>query len=226
MSNTMECGDKEHGKISYVNFADMRLRPGTWMQLRSLFDKAPDCDVEFAAALHGKSIFVTLPGSLAGKGGMQAGHRYLVRGFNGTSDFAFASEVLQVQERPFYLAHLAYPESVEMRVVRAAQRYEVAIPVEVKPYGGGKPIPGTMRNLSATGALIELDAVPGRVSGKVSIAFATLFNGRKAGLDIPATIRHVHEENGLIRSGFEFGDICQSDKLVLYYLLFVFSTKE
>lgn len=222
----MERGDTEHGKISYINFSDMKLRAGTWMQMRSLFDKAPDCDVEFAAALHGKSIFVTLPGSVAGQGGMQAGHRYLVRGFNGTSDFAFSSEVLQVQERPFYLAHLAYPESVEVRVVREAQRYEVAIPVIVMPEGGGRPVPGTMRNLSATGAMIELDGVPGGVSGKVSIVFATLFNGREATLNIPATIRHVQDADGLIRSGFEFGDVAQSDKLVLYYLLFAFSTRE
>jgi hypothetical protein len=226
MPNDTERGDTQHGKISYINFADMRLRAGTWMQMRSLFDKAPDCDVEFAAALHGKSIFVTLPASVTGKGGMQAGHRYLVRGFDGRSDFAFSSQVIQVQERPFYLAHLEYPDSVEVRVVREAKRYEVAIPVVVMPEGGGRPISGTIRNLSATGAMIELDAIPGRVNGKASITFATLFNGREASLNIPATIRHVHDEDGPIRSGFEFGNISQSDKLVLYYLLLAFSSKE
>ena len=218
--------ETEQVKTAYINFADMRLRAGTWMQMRSLFDNAPGCDVEFAAALHGKSIFVTLPANVAGKGGMQAGHRYLVRGFNGTSDFAFSSEVLQVQDRPFYLAHLAYPDSVEVRIVREAQRYEVAIPVVVMPEGGGRAIPGTMRNLSATGAMVELDAVPGAVSGRVHIVFATLFNGREAGLNIPATIRHLQDASGSIRSGFEFGEIAQSDRLILYYLLFAISSRE
>lgn len=218
--------DTERGKISNIRFADLKLRAGTWMQMRSLFDKAPDCDVEFAAALHGKSIFVTLPGSMTEGRGMHAGDRYLVRGFNGTSDFAFTSRILQVQDRPFYLAHLAYPESVEMRIVREAQRFEVAIPVMVMPEGGRRPIPGTMRNLSATGAMIELDELPGGVAAKATVAFATLFNGREASLNIPAVIRHVHDANGAIRSGFEFGEISQSDKLVLYYLLFAFSSRE
>ena len=226
MSNVTQSADTQHGKISYITFADLRLRAGAWMQMRSLFDKAPNCDVEFAAALHGKSIFVTLPAKVAGKGGMQAGHRYLVRGFDGRSDFAFSSEVLQIEERPFYLAHLAYPESVEVRVVREAHRYEVAIPVVVTPAITGRAIPGTMRNLSATGAMIELDAVPGMVSDKVNIAFATLFNGKEARLSIPATIRHVHDEDGPIKSGLEFGDITQGDKLVLYYILLAISSRE
>lgn len=218
--------DMEHGRISRITFADLRIRPGTWMRLRSLFDKAPDCEVEFAAVIHGKSIFVTLPGNMAGKRGMKAGDRYLVRGFNGTSEFSFSSQVLQVQDSPFSLAHLAYPELVEVQVVRDAQRFVVAIPVVVKPDGESRPITGTMRDLSATGALIELNAIPGRVSGNASIAFATLFNGREVSLNIPAVIRHVHDIEGSIRSGFEFGDLTQSDKLILYYLLFAFSSRE
>lgn len=223
MSNEMD-----HCKISHINFSDMRLRAGTWMQLRSLFDNAPACDVEFAAALHGKCIFVTLPENSDGKRGMQTGDRYLVRGFNGTSEFSFSSQVLQVQESPFALAHLAYPDLVEARVVRGAQRYEAAIPVTVKPEGEGKPLSGTMRDISATGALIELSALPGRVNGKASISFATLFNGREVSLNIPAVIRHVHiNAAGVsVKSGFEFGDITQGDKMILYYLLFAFSSRE
>lgn len=212
-------------RVSSIEFSDLRLRAGTWLQMRSLFD-APNWEVEYAAALHGKSIFVTLPGSLTKDRQLREGDRYLVRGFNGTREFSFSSQILHVENSQFSLAHLAYPDSVEARLVREAPRVTVAIPVVVK--AGGTSRTGTMRDLSETGAMIELDAQPGGVGDRVGISFATLFNGREVRVEIPAVLRHVHAQgaDGCIRSGFEFGEITQNDKLILYYLLFAFSRAE
>jgi len=90
-------------RVSHVEFSSLRLRVGTWLQMRSLFD-APDWEVEFAAAIHGKSLFVTLPGSMEGKRRLQSGDRYLVRGFNGTSEFSFSSQILKVEDAHFAFA--------------------------------------------------------------------------------------------------------------------------
>jgi hypothetical protein len=214
-------------RISHVEFPALKLRAGTWLQMRSLFD-APDWEVEFAAALHGKSIFVTLPGSVEKGRSLQVGDRYLVRGFNGTCEFSFSSQILHVEKSQFSLAHLAYPDSVESRLVREVPRVTVAIPVVVNAGGEDRRLVGTMRDLSDAGAMIELDVQPGNVGDQVNISFATLFNGREVSVNIPAVIRHVHEldADGHIKSGFEFCNVAQNDKLILYYLLFAFSRVE
>lgn len=205
-----------------VNFSALKLRAGTFVKLQSLKKGVPDCEGEFVAAVHGKSILVAQPASAMGQKGLQAGDRYLVRGFNGTSEFTFTSEILQVQDVLFSYAHLAYPDAVEVRVVRDALRVKVSIPVVTMPDGALKPISGTLKNLSIEGAMVESMAPMGSESTAISIAFSTIFEERKVDLKIPAVIRNVHKHDagGVFRSGLEFGDIAYHDKLVLYYLLF------
>ena len=213
------------GDNSTVNFSALKLRAGTFVKLQSLERGVPDCEVEFVAALHGKSIFVAQPGGAAGRRGIQVGDRYLVRGFNGTSEFTFTAEVLQVQDKLFPHAHLAYPDAVEVRVVRDELRVKVSIPVVAMPDGAIRPIFGTVKNLSVEGAMVESVVPMGSEGDKISIAFSIIFEERKVDLKIPAVIRNVHKPDagGVFRSGLEFGDVVQNDKLILYYLLFTHS---
>ncbi len=213
------------GSNAAVNFSALKLRAGTFVKLQSLERGVPNCEVEFVAAFHSKSILVTQPGSTAGQRGMQAGDRYLVRGFNGTSEFTFTSEVLQIQDKLFPCAHLTYPDAVEVRVVRDALRVKLSIPVVAMSDGAVKPISGTVKNLSIEGAMVESMVPIGSEGTATSIAFSTIFEERKVDLKIPAVIRNVHKHDagGVFRSGLEFGDIAYHDKLVLYYLLFTHS---
>ena len=210
---------------STVSFPTLKLRSGTWLNLRSLGMGVTNCEVEYVAAIHGKSIIVAHPASAMGQKGLQAGDRYLVRGFNGTSEFTFTSEVLQIQDKLFPCAHLAYPDAVEVRVVRDALRVKLSIPVVAMSDGAVKPISGTVKNLSIEGAMVESMVPIGSEGTAISIAFSTIFEERKVDLKIPAVIRNVHKHDagGVFRSGLEFGDIAYHDKLVLYYLLFTHS---
>ena len=212
-----------------MNFPALKLRAGTWLNLRSLGVGlgvgVTNCQVEYVAALHGKSILVAQPGSTASKRGLLVGDRYMVRGFNGTSEFTFTSEVLALQSEPFSYAHLTYPNLVEVLVVREALRVKVSIPVAAMPDGAIKHIFGTMKNLSVIGAMVESKAHIGNEGDKINIAFSTKVAEKEVDLKIPAVIRNVakHDADGVFRSGLEFGDVAYQDKLVLYYLVFLHS---
>jgi len=218
----------EQNRVSHDNFEALKLRAGARLQLRSMEDTACNCEVEFAAALRGISIFVGLPNGMAGQKGMQIGDRYMVRGFNGTSEFSFASQVLQVQAKPFPHAHMAYPVSVEERTVRDAPRVKASIPVLAMVDGVSEQILGTVKNLSIAGAMVESALSLGVVGDKIKIALSIQFEARKVDLKIAAMIRHVKkfDEEDIFRSGLEFGDLTQNDKLILYYLLFILSKNE
>ena len=108
-----------------INFPTLKLKAGTWLNLRSQGVGVANCQVEYVAALHGRSILVAQPASTTSKRGLLVGDHYLVRGFNGTSEFTFTSEVSALQSEPFAYAHLTYPDLVEVLVVREALRVNV-----------------------------------------------------------------------------------------------------
>lgn len=219
--------DKEQAGVSRVEFAALKLRSGVALHLQSLEDASRNCEVEFAAALHGKCIFVTLPEKEAGQRGMQTGNRYKVSGFNGTCEFAFTSAILQIQLKPFFHVHLAYPDAIEIRVVRGAMREKLSIAVYAMPEGAREGCLGMMKDLSISGAMIESATSWGEVGDKVNIAFTTQFEAKKVDLKIPAVIRHNSKGNsgGNYNIGLEFGEVGQNDKLILYYLLFTLSER-
>lgn len=208
---------------SHANFAALKLRSGTWLKLQDLADKSRACEVEFAAALHGKSIFVGLTIVMMEQRVVRAGNRYLVQGFNGQAEFTFTSAVLQVTDSPFVHALLTYPESVELRPVRNEMRAKVSFPASVSAAKG--KFACTMQDLSVAGAMVESATHWGGVGDQVEIAFATQFENRNVDVSVPALVRHItkHEKNGSYGYGLEFGDIGQNQKLVLYYLLFTLS---
>ena len=211
--------------LANVHFLSLKLRAGTRLQMLDMESEA-GCEVEFAAALHRKSIFVSLPDAQAGSSGLQIGTHYRVRGFNGTSEFTFPTQILKMEEKPFFHAHMTYPNSVELRVVRDEPRATVSIPILVMPAGKGGGIPCTIRDLNINGALAE-SAVPlGGVGDAISIEISTHFEGQVVNIKIPALIRHYHHAVGAFKYGLKFGEIAKNDKLILYYMLFTLAESE
>jgi c-di-GMP-binding flagellar brake protein YcgR len=214
----------DQDSISHISFAALKLRGGAILQLHSLGHNPQSYKVEFAAALHGKCFFVSLPEEIHGKREMQIGDQYRVSGFNGISEFFFTTKVLQVQEKPFLHVHLAYPDSVEAHVVRKSARAKMSIPV-CSFLEDGSELTGTLQDISISGVMVESLIPWGAIGDKMDIEFSTLFESRKVDLKIPVEIRHLikHEKSGIYSIGLEFGNVVQSDKLVLYYLLYTLS---
>ena len=211
--------------LSNVHFSALKLRAGTRLHMLDM-ESESGCEVEFAAALHGKGIFVSLPDVPAGSSGLQIGACYRVRGFNGTSEFTFPTQVLKVEEKPFFHAHMTYPDSVGLKVVREESRVQVSVPILVMPAGQGRGIPCTMRDLNINGALAESVVPLGLVGDAVSIEISTHFEGQVASMKIPALIRHYQDAVGAFKYGLEFGEIAKNDKLILYYMLFTLAGNE
>jgi hypothetical protein len=218
MMNTVET----QGNISHVEFASLKLRAGAWMQLQSMDDAAKKFEVEFAAALHGKSIFVAMSDNPLAEIRIKAGERYLVRGFNGVSDFTFAATVLEIQIKPFVHAHLSYPVTVEAKVVREVLRVSASLPAAVMFHGAFRPITANVKDLSVAGALLESVVPIGAIGVSIEVRLSTRFETRETEMKIPAVIRHLSgpDASGLYKTGIEFGEVSRDDKLVLYYLLF------
>lgn len=219
------------GNISNVNFSSLKLRAGAWLQLNSIEDAQKKLEVEFAAAIHGKTLFVAMADGAAGEIRLKPGERFLVRGFNGVSDFCFASKVLDVQMKPFVCAHLAYPDAVESKVVREAARLGIYLATSVTLEASGTTVAAKVKDLSAMGALLESTTPLGVSGDRIQISIPTQFEKKQADLKISAVIRHVGNQAAAgafneIRTGVEFVDISQNDKLILYYLLFTLAGNE
>ena len=219
--------DSNPEPTSNVDFASLKLRPGAWLQMQNIEGAAHKSEVEFVSAMHGKSLFVAIP-DVTEDSRIQAGERFRVRGFNGVSDFAFTTQVLEVQTKPFWNAHLTYPDSVEARVVRESLRLSASRPATVMFDGGSKQTPATVNDLSVAGALIESATALGAIDDRIEIRITTQFEARETELKIPAVIRHSGkwDPKHFFRSGVEFADIAREDKLVLYYLLFTLAQNE
>lgn len=219
--------DVAQDKSSNIDFAALKLRPGSWLQLHNMNGAAQKSEIEFVSAVHGKSLFVTMPDDIEDLR-IQAGERYLVRGFNGTNDFSFISQVLEIQVKPFRHAHLTYPDSVESRVVREVLRLRASLPANIMLEDGNKQLAATVNDLSVAGSLIESAMPLGTVGDRIVIRIPTQFEARETELKIPAVIRHSAkwDSSNSHRSGVEFTDVTREDKLVLYFLLFTLAQNE
>lgn len=208
--------------VTHVDFAALKLRAGTWLKVQSMEGEPRKFELEFAAVLQRKMIFVAIPERAAGNIQIKSGERYRVSGFNGMCEFAFTSVVTDIQTMPFVHAQLTYPDSVEFKVVREVLRVSASLPASVTLEGTNRPIAATVEDLSVAGALLESAAPLGVIGDRVQIRIHTRIEGKDSELTLPAVIRHVGKADttGKSRSGIAFADVAQSDKLILYYLLF------
>lgn len=212
-----------NGNITNVEFASLKLRAGSWLQLQKMAGGGMKFDVEFAGVIPGKCLFLGIQENLTGQAHLKAGDQYQVRGFNGVSDFTFRAEILEVRQVPFEHVYITYPESVEAKVVRETKRLKTALPAVVKSKDAVSSTPSVIKDLSIEGALIESATPVGEVGDQVEISISTQFENKEVQLKITAKIRHLgkpNSANNVFSSGVEFEDISKPDKPILYYLLF------
>lgn len=208
--------------VTHIDFAALKLRAGTWLKVQSMEGDSRKFEVEFAAVLQRKMIFVAIPERAAGNIQIKSGERYLVSGFNGMCEFAFTSIVTDIQTMPFVHAQLTYPDSVESKVVREVLRVRASLPATVTLAGVNQPIAVKVEDLSVAGALLESATPLGMIGDRIQIRISIRVDGKETELTMPAVMRHVGklDSTGISRNGIEFVDIAQSDKFILYYLLF------
>lgn len=220
--------DDSTTEVSQVSFESLKLRPGSSLKIQHTAQGSANGEVQLLAAVKGQNVMVALKSESGVKTGLEAGKDYIIRGFSGQYDFSFSSHVTQIFKAPFPYAMLAYPGTVEARVVRKAVRTKTSLPATASPHGKNMPLAVTLADLSVAGAMLDSSAPLGAPGDLINLACAVDFEKSKIDLALLATIRYVNKSDGGsgYSIGVEFKDVSQNDKLVLHYVAQSYAANE
>lgn len=211
----------ESDLVSDIGFAGLRLRPGTVLRIQRYAIGSPESEIHFLGSVPGKIVMVTQKlegGKKAEK--LKPGEEYILHGFSGQYDFSFTSRVTQLLQSPFPYAALAYPGSVQARLVRRLARVKVSLPVLATPHGTSLAINATLVDMTVAGALLDSPAPLGKVGDLLRLEFQVDVADERQQMALAAIIRHAHFTiHGRYSVGLEFRDLSQSDRLVLHYIV-------
>ncbi|MDO9052524.1 MAG: flagellar brake protein [Gallionella sp.] len=199
----------------------LRLYPGAAMYIQSQSDGSHTRHkVQFIGTIKGKSLLVTLPFE-NGKGmWIQAGHTFVVRGFNGIYAYALSTQVIRARAHPYAYIHFSWPRAVDCQMVRKSLRVETSLPARVTLADNSK-VNVTLLDLSAPGSMLATPAAIGAVGEHARIEFTVDYEGEAHVLNIPFIIRNIHpkEDGSGFRVGVGFESLAQNDALILHYVI-------
>ncbi len=210
--------DKNTEGYVEVNIQDLRLQPGTELTLSDKTGRTLGHQAQYVAAFSGKSILIALLVDNPNRIEIRTGETYLIKGFTGKYDFTFASQVMLV-DAPQFNAKFSYPSSVSVKFVRGHMRARAELPATASAAGVDKPAAIVIRELSAAGVSIDSSMTLGNAGDKITLSFQVIFENKKINLNLNSIIRHSAESgsDGKLRTGVEFENPTQNEKLMLYY---------
>lgn len=207
-------------EFSEISLRALRLRPGMFLQTQRMQKNSPNYEAQFLGVIEDKCLMVVPIGTFSIKTGMKAGETFIVRGFTGQYDFYFSSRVIQAfdftfREPAFAYAVLSWPEVVEARKVRNSLRIRTSIPATLTPVTGGQPLPVTVLDLSADGALVQSEDNAGAIGDLVSLEFSMGPDGALSYVAAVARVCHVHLGDEGCQTGLLFENIAPSDRMLI-----------
>jgi c-di-GMP-binding flagellar brake protein YcgR len=217
MNHEMSTDDKIN-----VSIPELRLRPGTEMKILDSKGRILSHKAQFVAVFAGKSILISLLVDNTKKIELRAGENYLVRGFTGKYDFSFNSSVLHIDSAQFN-ARFSCPESVAVKFVRSHLRAAISLEASVSAENKDNATSIIVKDLSAGGAGLDSAQPLGSIGEKIQLTLPVEFEKKKVNLSLTSIIRHITEMGTKIRTGVEFENASQSDKLMLHYYVHTLS---
>jgi len=220
----MEPATNTNADVNKLPLKAMGLRPGMALQTRRLVEGASKKESQYFGAIEGKGVMVGPLGSEGTKTELVAGEVCIVRGFTGQYEFSFLSKVLQTFEQPFAYALLAYPATVDARLVRRSMRTNVSWPTQVAvPDADGSVKPATdvtLVDISASGAMFKAPDPVAAIGSELVLTLSASVESTPVELKVTAVVCHNNRatyEDGYI-VGVAFRGLTQQEKLVLHYL--------
>lgn len=203
------------------SLADMRPSIGDALQLDCGAPlKSQKTYVKLVGYLKDRSIIVTAPTIGGRRLELIDNDSVLVRGFSGTSAYAFRAFVIRVGRLPFDHVHLSFPDAVFGRPVRRSQRVrtELEALLHSSSPSRAEPARGQIEDLSALGALIstgyELDP-----EDPLRLSTALALHGNRVELDIECVIVSHSTEAGNEADvhcyGLKFTNLVPQDAMML-----------
>lgn len=177
---------------------------------------------QLVGCLPGEAILVTAPPS--GQFPLlQPGARVAIRVMGPDGVAIFPTVVLHVSEQPVYLVYLDFPKAVQFRLVRNAQRVDVALPVLVnsRERAGVRSVAGRVVDISLSGAQLKLTDDIGTAGERIELKGKFNVAGIKRVLAIEAIIRKRSAVDAdAITYGVEFHERDEEKLLVLFAYIF------
>lgn len=201
-----------------VGIQELRLRPGTELKLLDSKGNMLAHKAQFIAVFANKSILVSMMVDNIRKIALREGDTYLVKGFTGKYDFSFSASVLQVDGAQFN-ARLSCPSSVTVKFVRSHLRVQLSLNTNATVPNLDTPTPIIITDLSAGGAGIDSNAPLGSVGDRIQLALPVEFEKKRIHLNLTSEIRHITHNGPGMKTGVEFVEASQHDKLMLHYLV-------
>lgn len=200
------------------SFLPLGLQPGDSLQLQSLADGKRRYRARLVGYVPYQSVLVTAPSPEDKVLLIREGEQFMVRGYVGDNAVAFRSRVLVAQRQPYPYMHLSYPQELEKAAMRKAPRIRVERMVNVvNETAKAAGVVAVMRDLSATGAMIESVNPLGNPGDRLVIETSFDFDGMP---DQPqrltAVIRNLRDPAGeAVGQGVEFHELSAEAALSL-----------
>lgn len=181
-------------------------------------------DVHLIGMLPGESLLVSMPRVNGILPKIFPHDEYIVRYFAGTNIIAFKTSVLMICQIPYHYIHLTYPDKLESVTVRQAERINVSVTTQL--IWGENKLLGTIKDISATGAMIVSNEEITAKEEHIELFFDLHLGDIQRGVHLVAVIRNVRTEqaeNGQGKSyryGVEFID--PSEQEVIFVQGFVY----
>lgn len=200
-----------------VSLQQLRIKPGLELTLLDKSGRILNHKAQFVAALE-NGVLLTFPMDAPEQIELRAGESYHISGFTGKFNFTFTSKAIKVDHRQFN-ALVSHPASAAAHFVRKNLRAELMLPATILSAGSKNPAPVVVNNLSIAGAGIDSSEPLGEIGDEVTLLLQVKFEKKKEDLKLASVIRHITEtgDANKLRTGLDFMDPSQSDKLLLHY---------
>ncbi|MDO9226944.1 MAG: flagellar brake protein [Pseudomonadota bacterium] len=216
-----------------LSFDAIKLMPGDALQLQPMLEgQVERFTVHVIGVMKPKSVLVTMPVVEGKLVFVRDGQTYLVRAFSGLNVCAFKAKVLKSQLQPFPYLHLSYPDSVQAMRIRRAMRAPASIIVAVQQSEEGKQIgAGKMVDISVGGAKMFSPMQLGQKGDNLWLSFKVKLGDMEEYVKTPVVIRSIGEEDDeqgkrMKAFGIQFGDLVQSQRLIIMNLVYQHLLKE
>jgi c-di-GMP-binding flagellar brake protein YcgR len=201
---------KPSGKQAEGDLFSVKIGIGDIVQLQDFASSRQYHYVKLIGYLNKKSVLVTHPMQDDKLLFVKKGESFLVRGFSGTKTYEFTADVVNVCLTPYPYLHLSFPPKVSTINMRSSLRAKIRLACSVKPMRSEEATPGTIEDMSVSGARIHSKIEFGRVGDEVEVSFRLLIDGEEQLFMVPAIIRNEGSiadnigEERIILSGLEF----------------------
>ena len=203
-----------------IEFDDLKLLPGTKLDLRSEQYKLLKGTSSFIGHLKQKSLIVSTPMSQGRPIACKAGNQVVIRLFVNHLNCAcaFRAEILHVGSVPYPHLFLSIPDKMEIGEVRSSVRAMTSLPCFVtssSPYRNEK-MKSTINNLSIDGAKLNSEEFLGDPEEKIFFKAKIKVLDLEEVIEINAVIRSMTGDKNQFSYGIQFLDVDSSTKLLIY----------